>query len=181
MTFDLGCDLLTSSTKEAYHVVHVNLVWFQLDLNSSIETNFTFSTNFKTWPQMTFDFVMGPWTSSAKEASHVVPVNQVWFQLDLNFSIETNFTFSVNFKTWPQMTFWPWHVTFDLINKLGIPSCTHDPSLTEIHRGMWTVQANVNPFSQTTTDNNNSAQSDPYASFLLSRRDTKTVSTSCCK
>ena len=61
---------------------------------------------------------------------------------------------------------WPWYITFDLINKWGFPYCIYDPTLVEIHQ--WKLEPNVNLFSQqTSTDNNNSGQSDPYVSFLL--------------
>ena len=39
---------------------------------------------------------------------------------------------------------WPWHVTFDHINKWGFSCCIYDPSLVEIHQSMWMVE-NVNP------------------------------------
>ena len=46
---------------------------------------------------------------------------------------------------------WPWHVTFDLINKWGSPCWINDPTLDEIHQSMWKIEPNVNPFF--TTDN----------------------------
>ena len=52
---------------------------------------------------------------------------------------------------------WPWYVTFDLKNKCGFPCCTYDPTLVEIHRSMWKIEPNVNPFhnrQQTTKDSN---------------------------
>ena len=127
MTFDFGCDLLTSSTKEASHVVPVNQVWFQFDLNFSIETNLTFSVNFKTWPQMTLDLEMWHLTSSTNEGSHLAPMTQVWLK--------------------------------------SIEGCGQ-------YRQMY-----VNPFSQTTSTDNYSAQSDPYVSFLLRQATQKSLRT----
>ena len=55
--------------------------------------------------------------------------------------------------------FWPWYMTFDLINKWGLPCCIYDPTLVEIHQSMWKTEPNINPFSQqTTTDNINRQQ-----------------------
>ena len=44
---------------------------------------------------------------------------------------------------------WPWHMTFDLINKWGFPCCIYDPTLVEIHQSMWKIEINVNPFFTT--------------------------------
>ena len=64
--------------------------------------------------------------------------------------------------------FWPWYVTFDLINKWGFPCCICDPTLVEIHQSMWKIEPLVNLFSQQTTSTNNSPQSDPYKCMCLS-------------
>ena len=63
-----------------------------------------------------------------------------------NFSHEATFKFLVYLKTWPQMTFWPWYVTFDLINKWGFQCCIYDWTLAEIHQGMWKLEPNINLF-----------------------------------
>ncbi len=91
MTFDLVKWPLTSSTNKAPHVVSINQVWFQSDFNFSVEVNFTFLGYLRTWPLMTFDLGMWPLTSSTNEAFHVTSINQVWSQLNFNFSIEANF------------------------------------------------------------------------------------------
>ena len=82
MTLDLGMLTLISSPNKASYVIFVNQVWFQLDFNFSINTNFRFSANLIVWPQMTFDFINN-------EGSHVTPVTQVWLKsihaLWLNF------------------------------------------------------------------------------------------------
>ena len=84
--------------------------------------------------------------------SHIVSINQIWFQSDFNFSNEATFTFSAYLTTWPQMTFnldmWP------LISSTNEGS--HIVSLVEIHQSMWKVE------KTTTTDNR--GQSDPCLS-----------------
>ena len=45
---------------------------------------------------------------------------------------------------------WPWYMTFDLINKWGLPCCIYDSTLVEIHRRMWKIEPNVNLFFKTT-------------------------------
>ena len=86
-------------------------VWFQSDFNFSNETIFTFSAYLTTWSQRTFDLDIWPLTAWTYEGSHIISINQVWFQWDLNFSNDTPFTFSAYLTTWPQMTFdldmWP--------------------------------------------------------------------------
>ena len=58
-----------------------------------------------TWPQMTFDLGIWPLTTWTYEGSHIISINQVWFQSDFNFSNEAIFPFSACLTTWPQMTF----------------------------------------------------------------------------
>ena len=123
-----------------------------------------FQPTLTTWPQMTFDLGIWPLTAWTYEGSHIISINQVWFQSDFNFSNEATFTFSAYNSTSDDL--WPWYVTFVLINKWGFPCCIYDPTLVEIHQSMWKVQPNVNLFSQQTTTDN-SGQSDPYVSFLL--------------
>ena len=64
------------------------------------------------WPQMTFDLGILPLTTWTYKGSHIISINQVWFESDFNFSNEATFTFSAYLITWPQMTFdldmWPW-------------------------------------------------------------------------
>ena len=35
---------------------------------------------------------------------------------------------------------WPWYMTFDLINKWGLPCYIFDPTLVEIHQSMWKIK-----------------------------------------
>ena len=78
-------------------------------------------------------------------------------QSNINISLSYNFTSSDYL--------WPWGVTFDLINKWGVPWCIYNPSLVEIHRSMCKVKPNVNLFFlQTTTD---SGKRNVCQSFLL--------------
>ena len=97
----LICDLLTTWTH----------VWFKSDFNFSSEAIFTFSAYLTTSPQMTFDLGIWPLTSWTNEGTHIISINQVWFQLDINFSNEATFTFSAYLTLWPQMIFdldmWP--------------------------------------------------------------------------
>ena len=62
------------------------------------KSKFTFSGYLTSWP----------WTY---EGFHIIPINQVWFKSDYNFSNEAIFTFSAYLTAWPQMTFdlgkWP--------------------------------------------------------------------------
>ena len=118
---------------------------------------------------MIFDLGIWPLTTWTYKGSHIASINQVWFQSDSKFTNEATFIFSAYLTAWPQVTF-DLDVTFDLINKWGVPCCIYDPALAKIHQSMWTVELNVNQlpvFKITTTDNNNSEQSDPYVSFLL--------------
>ena len=60
---------------------------------------------------MTFDLGIWPSTAWTYKGSHIISINQVWFQLDFNFSNKAIFTFLAYLTTWPQMTFdfdmWP--------------------------------------------------------------------------
>ena len=93
------------------HNVSINQVKFQSDFNFSNEVNFTFWAHLTTWPRMTFDLGVLPYTTWAYKRSHNVSINQVRFQSDFNFSNEVNFTFWPHLTTWPLMTFdlsiWP--------------------------------------------------------------------------
>ena len=80
MTFDLCIWLLTAWTYEGSHIIAINQVRFQSDFNFSNKTTFTFSANLTTWPQMIFDFDMGPLTSSTNEGSHVASMTQLWMK-----------------------------------------------------------------------------------------------------
>ena len=57
------------------------------------------------------DLGIWPLTVWTYEGSHIISINQVWFQSHRNFSNEATFTFSAYLTTWPQMTFdldmWP--------------------------------------------------------------------------
>ena len=141
---------------------------FQSDFNFSNEVNFKFWAHLTTWPLMIFDLVIWPLTAWTYKGSHIVSINQVWLQLDFNFSNEATFTFS------SYLTTWPWYVTFDLINKCRFPCCIYDPTLVEIHQSMWEVEPNVNLFSQKTTTDK-SGQSEP----CVSRHKKKTNSPPC--
>ena len=111
MTNDLHLWPLTSWTCKGSYILSINQVWFQSDFNFSTEVNFTFWTHLTTWPLMTFDLGIWPLTTWRYKGSHIVSINQVWFQSDINFSNEATFTFSAYLTTWPQMTFdldmWP--------------------------------------------------------------------------
>ena len=60
------------------------------------------------WPLTLFCDLLTTWSY---KGSHIISINQVWFQSDFNFSNETTFTFSAYCTTWPQITFdlgiWP--------------------------------------------------------------------------
>ena len=111
MTFDLDLWSLTTWTYEGFHVISINQVWFKSGFNFLNEAISTFSAHLTTWPQMTFDLVTWPLTAWTYEGSHIISINQVWFQSDFSFSNEAIFTLSVYLTTWPQMTFdlgtWP--------------------------------------------------------------------------
>ena len=96
---------------EHSHIISINQVWFKSDFNFSNEAIFTFSAYLTTWPQMTFDFDTWPLISLTYEGSHIISINQVWFQSDFNVSNKAIFTFSAYHTTCPQMTFdfdtWP--------------------------------------------------------------------------
>ena len=75
------------------------------------KSKFTFSGYLTSWPQMTFDLDLWPLTAWTYEGFHILPISQIWFKVDFNFSNEAIFTFSAYLTTWPQMTFdlgtWP--------------------------------------------------------------------------
>ena len=60
------------------------------------------------WPLTLICDLLTAWTFAG---SHIISINQVWFQLAFNFSNESFFTFSAYLTAWPQMTFdlgiWP--------------------------------------------------------------------------
>ena len=128
---------------------------------------------------MTFDLGTWPLTAWTYEGSHIISINRTsTFQMRpfSHFSLSYNLTSD---------DLWPSYMTFDLINQWGFPCCICDPTLVEIHQRMWTIEPNVNPFSQqttTTADHDNNKQqgtkSDPYVSFLL-RQVTQKWVTSC--
>ena len=84
---------------------YTNQVWFKSDFNFSTEAIFTFSAFHTTWPQMTFDLGTWPLTAWTYYGSHIITINQVWFQSNFIFSNEVTFIFSAYLITWPQMTF----------------------------------------------------------------------------
>ena len=97
------------------------------------------------WPwYMTF---VTTWTY---EGSHIIAINQVWFQSDFQLFQWGHFHISAYLTTWPQMTF-DFDVTSGLINKWGFPCCIYDLTLVEIHQSMCKVEPNVNLFSQQQT------------------------------
>ena len=116
MTFDLDLwPFLTAWTYEGSHIISINQVWFKSDFNFSNEAIFTFLACLTTWPQMTFDLVIWPLTAWTYEGSHIISINQVWFQSDFNISKEAIFTFSAlsyNDLRWPLTLY----MTFDHMN-----------------------------------------------------------------
>ena len=78
---------------------------------------------------MTFDLGIWPLTTWTYEGSHILSINQVWFQLNFNFSNKAIFTFLAYLTTWPQMTFdigiWP----FDRMNIWRFQFYINKPSL----------------------------------------------------
>ena len=111
ITFDLHLRSLTSWTCEGSYIISINQVWFQSDFYFSNEVNFTVWAHLITWPLMTFDLGIWPLTTWKNKRSHIVSINHIWFQSDINFSNEDTFTFSAYLTTWPQMAFdlnlWP--------------------------------------------------------------------------
>ena len=109
MTFDLD---MTSDLMEIWMFPHYinkqSLV--PLVLNFSNEVNFTFLAHHWTWPHMTFDLGIWTLTAWAYKGSHILSINQVWFQLNFNFSNDATHIFSPSYN-WHQMTFdleiWP--------------------------------------------------------------------------
>ena len=180
MIFDLHLWPLTSWRCEGSYIVSLIQVWFQSDFNFSNEVNFTFWIHRTTWPLMTFDLGIWPLTVWTFKRSHIVYcINKPslvpsGFQL---FKWGHFHIFSLSYNLTSD-DLWPWYVIFDLINKWGFPCWVYDPTLFEIHQNMWKVEPNVNLFSQQTSDNNNNrGQIDPYVSFLLGQATQKTTKT----
>ena len=91
-------------------LVQIGLQLFKWD-------HFTCSAYFTTWPQMTFDPDIWPLTAWTYEGSHVISINQVWFQLDFQLLTRGHFhIFSLSYNVTSD-DLWPWYVTFDLIKK----------------------------------------------------------------
>ena len=63
---------------------------------------------------------------------YIIPINQVWFQSDFNFSNEVNFTFFSPSYNLTSDDLWPWYVTFDLMNIWRFPYYTNKSSLVPI-------------------------------------------------
>ena len=97
---------------------------------------------------MTFDLGIWPLTAWTYDGSHVMSINQVWFQLRLQLFKWGHFHILSLSYNLTSDDLWPWYVTFDLINKCGFPCCIYDPALFEIHQNMRKLESNVNPFSQ---------------------------------
>ena len=106
----LICDLLTAWTYEGSHIISLNQLWFQSDINFSNEAIFTLSAYLTTWPRMTFDLSMWPLTSSTNEGSHAAPVSSFapiglqlfnWGQFYI-FSLSYNLT---SYDLW--LCMWP--------------------------------------------------------------------------
>ena len=150
-------DLLTTSTYEGSHTIPINHVWFQSDFNFSNEAIFTFSAHLITWPQMTFGLGIWPWTAWIYEGSHIISVNQVWFQSDFNFSNEAIFTFSDYLTTWPQMTFdlgiWPltaW--TYESSHIISINQVWFQSDFNFSNEAIFTFSAYLTTWPQMTFD-----------------------------
>ena len=130
MTFDLGILPRTLWTYEG----SINQVWFQSDFNFSNEVNFAFLAHLTMWPLMTFDhglWYLAAWTY---EGSHIILINQVWFQLDFQlFKWGLFHIFSLSYNLTSD-ELWPWNVAFDLINKWDFPCCIYYPTLVEIYQ-----------------------------------------------
>ena len=148
MTFDLDLWPVTIRTYEGSHIISINQVWFKLHFNFSNETIFTFSAYLTTWPQMTYDLGIWPLTTWTYEGSHIISINQVWFQLDFQlFKWGHFYIFSLSYNLTSD-DLWPWYVTFHFIKKWGFPRCIYDPTLVEIHQSMWKLEPTVKLFSQ---------------------------------
>ena len=155
-------------------LVQIRLQFFKWD-------HFHIFSLLTTWPQVAFDLGIWPLTTWTYKGSHIISRNQVWFQLDFNFSNEATFTFSAYLTIWPQMTFDlnMWSLTSSTNEGSHIAS---DPTLVEIHQSMWKLEPNVNLFSQqqTTTKEDNSGQSDPSYWKLLAWNEQKRFHSSRC-
>ena len=131
MTFDLDLWPLTTWTYKGSHTISINQVWFQLDFNFLNKAIFTFSAYLTTWPQMTFDLGMWPLISWTYEGSHIISINQVWFQSDLQLFWGHFHIFSLSYNLTSD-DLWPWYVTFDLMNIWRFPYYINKPSLVPI-------------------------------------------------
>ena len=58
-----------------------------------------------------------PLTAWTYEGSHIISINQVWFQSDFNFFKWDHFRSFSLFYNLTSDDLWPWYVTFDIINK----------------------------------------------------------------
>ena len=170
MTFDIHLWLLTSWTFEGSYIVSINQVWFQLDFNFSSEVNFTFWAHLATWLLMTVDLGIWPLTTKTYKGSHIVSINQVWFQLNYNFSNEALSHFQPILQLdlrWPLTLIydlWPHQTRVPMLHLW--PNFGWNPSK---HVEATKKEPNVNLFSQqtTTTTDINCGLSDLYVSFLL--------------
>ena len=94
-----------------YYINKPSLVQIRFQLFKWGYFSYLLSAYLTTRPQMTFDLRIWPLTTWTYEGSHIISINQVWFQSDFNFSNEATFTFAAYLTTWPQMTFdlgiWP--------------------------------------------------------------------------
>ena len=148
----LNCDLWPHEhMKVPYYINKLSLVQIGLQLFKWGHF-FTFSAYLTTWPQMTFDY-MNIW----RFTYYINKLSLVQIGLQL-FKRSHFHIFSLSYNLTSD-DLWPSYMIFDLINKWGFPCCIYDPTLFEIHRSMWKIEPNVNPFSQQkTTDNNNNRQ-----------------------
>ena len=93
-------------TYEDSHIISINQVWFQSDFNFSNEAIFTFSVYLTTWPQMTFDLGIWPFTTWTYEGSHIISIHQVRFQS--NFQLFKWGHFHIfSLTVWPNDLRWP--------------------------------------------------------------------------
>ena len=155
MTFDLGIRPLTAWTYEGSHIISINQVWFKSDFNFSNEATLTFSACLTTWPQMTVDLGIWPLTAWTYEGSHIISINQVWFQSDFNF--------------WPLSHFQPIsQLIYDLWphQQMRVPMLHLWPGW--IHQSMWKLESNVNLFLQQQTTSTTTTVVDKVIPMCLS-------------
>ena len=113
---------------------HLLLEWFQLVLKYAIKSKFTFSGYLASWSLMTFDLDLCPFDCMNiwKFPYYINKPSLVPIQLQL-FKWGQCPIFSLSYNLISD-DLWPWHVTFDLINKWGFPCYICDPTLVEIIR-----------------------------------------------